>query len=327
MSQGGSGRACDSGACCPETVCCQDSSAACAAFWRWMSRWPQRDTSPGAAQGEGLPRLRHGSHAVLRETREETFEGPLPNLIVNSRCTLFLQDCVAVNPQDVVDTADAQTFSKEGELCLRILAELDALVHCGDDICHLLRSWSVMDCRDPTATPSVMPPAVTAEVLARLRTSPIFLSGGCCVQVVHIVNDLSVFIGFRSAPNSGIGNVEFLQKRQHQDWMAHDVTVVHVPLICQASILLQRTLRIMGSGVFFMGSPAGSFADSRSLAEWSACSRCSCAESLTPIQGRAPAACPAAMLPRVSAATIPRAKTALQGAVNVSLLSTLVLRH
>ena len=24
---------------------------------------------------------------------------------------LFLQDCVAVNPQDVVDTADSQTFS------------------------------------------------------------------------------------------------------------------------------------------------------------------------------------------------------------------------
>ena len=44
------------------------------------------------------------------------FEGPSHNFIVNSRCTLFLQDCVAVKPKDVVDTADAQTFSKEGEL-------------------------------------------------------------------------------------------------------------------------------------------------------------------------------------------------------------------
>ena len=35
---------------------------------------------------------------------------------------------VAVNPQDVVDTANSQTFSKEGELCLRALAELDAFV-------------------------------------------------------------------------------------------------------------------------------------------------------------------------------------------------------
>ena len=35
-----------------------------------------------------------------------------------------------------------------------------------------------MNCRDPTATPSVMLPAVTAEVLTRLRTSPIFHSGG-----------------------------------------------------------------------------------------------------------------------------------------------------
>ena len=48
---------------------------------------------------------------------------------------LFLQDCVAVNSQDVVDTADAQTLSKEAELRLRILAELDALVHCAEDIC------------------------------------------------------------------------------------------------------------------------------------------------------------------------------------------------
>ena len=37
-----------------------------------------------------------------------------------------------MNPQDVVD---AQTLSKEGELCLRILAELDAFVRCTDDTC------------------------------------------------------------------------------------------------------------------------------------------------------------------------------------------------
>ena len=40
-----------------------------------------------------------------------------------------------MNPQDVVGTADAQTFS-EGELCLRVPAKLDAFVHGSDDI-HL----------------------------------------------------------------------------------------------------------------------------------------------------------------------------------------------
>ena len=69
-------------------------------------------------------------HAVLRETWEEPFERPLPNLIVDGCRPLFLHGCVAVNPQDMVDTTDAQTFFTEGELCLRILAELDALVHC-----------------------------------------------------------------------------------------------------------------------------------------------------------------------------------------------------
>ena len=32
--------------------------------------------------------------------------------------TLFLQDCVAENPQDVVDTANSQTLSERGELRL-----------------------------------------------------------------------------------------------------------------------------------------------------------------------------------------------------------------
>ena len=74
-------------------------------------------------------------HAVLREAQEEPFERRLPDLVVDFCCTLFLRDCVAVNLYVVVDTADAQTFSKQGELRLRVLAELDALVHCADDDC------------------------------------------------------------------------------------------------------------------------------------------------------------------------------------------------
>ena len=33
-------------------------------------------------------------HAVLRETGEELIKGPLPNFIVDRRCTSFLQDFV-----------------------------------------------------------------------------------------------------------------------------------------------------------------------------------------------------------------------------------------
>ena len=72
-------------------------------------------------------------HAVLCETREEPLERPLPDPIVDRCRPLCHQDCVGVHPQDVVVTADSQTFSKEGELCLRILAQLDALVHCAGE--------------------------------------------------------------------------------------------------------------------------------------------------------------------------------------------------
>ena len=41
----------------------------------------------------------------------------------------------SVNTPDVVDTADSQTLSEEGELRLQVLAELDAFVRCLDDIC------------------------------------------------------------------------------------------------------------------------------------------------------------------------------------------------
>ena len=88
------------------------------------------------------------------------------------------QICARSSPlQDVVDTANSNTFSKEGELCLRVLAELDDFVHCSDDI-RLAQQLVRDELPDPTATPSVMLPAVTADVLAKLRTSPILYSGG-----------------------------------------------------------------------------------------------------------------------------------------------------
>ena len=44
-----------------------------------------------------------------------------------------LQDCVAVNPQDVVDTTDSQTPSEGGRTPSAVLAELDAFAHRSDD--------------------------------------------------------------------------------------------------------------------------------------------------------------------------------------------------
>ena len=79
---------------------------------------------PNSRQASAEGRL---CHAVLCETREEPFERQL-------RSSLFLQDCVAVNSQDVVDAADSHTLS-DGKFRLWVLAELDAFVHGADDVC------------------------------------------------------------------------------------------------------------------------------------------------------------------------------------------------
>ena len=74
---------------------------------------------------------------VLSSVRpgKSPIERPLPNLVVELCSPLFLQDCVAVNSQDVVHAATSQTLSEEGEFRLRVLAELDAFEHCSHDIC------------------------------------------------------------------------------------------------------------------------------------------------------------------------------------------------
>ena len=56
-----------------------------------------------------------------------------------------------------------------------------------------------MNCRDPTATPSVVLPSVAAEVVAMLRTPPILHSGGVASRSFTWEMS-SVFSGFRSAP-------------------------------------------------------------------------------------------------------------------------------
>ena len=111
------------------------------------------------------------------------------------------------------------------------------------------------------------------------------------------------WVPFSSDP--GIGNIEVLQKGQHQDVVAHDVTVA--PLIRQACVFLQRVPRVMSTGELFWATKL-EVCQPCNLAAWSAWSCCSPAGSFTPTQGRVPAPCRAAMLPRASTATIPRAR-------------------
>ena len=59
----------------------------------------------------------------------------LSNPIVDFSSSFLLQDCVAVHPEDVVDTANARASAQESEFRLRILAQLNTFVHCSDDVC------------------------------------------------------------------------------------------------------------------------------------------------------------------------------------------------
>ena len=60
--------------------------------------------------------------------------GLLSNLIVDFSSSFPLQYCVSVHPEDVVETANAKNLAKESTFCLRALAQLDALVCCGQEL-------------------------------------------------------------------------------------------------------------------------------------------------------------------------------------------------
>ena len=152
------------------------------------------ETNSGLACAEG--RL---SHAVLCEAREEPFERPLPDLVVDLCSPPFLQDCVAVNA-DSQDYLGGRTPYADLGRAGRARARMTSA---------LLSGWSVINCRDPTATPSVMLPSVTAEVFNSSL-------GWRCIQVVHVVDDFC-FQRISLSSDSSIGDVEVLEKRQHQD--------------------------------------------------------------------------------------------------------------
>ena len=49
--------------------------------------------------------------------------------------------------------------------------------------------------------------------------------------------------------NSVVGSIKFLQVGRHQDGVTEDVTIVDVPLICQATIFLWGVSRVISSDV------------------------------------------------------------------------------
>ena len=130
-----------------------------------------------------------------------------------------------------------------------------------------------MNCRDPAATPIVMLPSVTAEVFAMLRTSPTLHSGGATIQVVHAVDDFR-FQWFPLCSDPGIGSVEVLERRQHQDWVTHNVAIVRVTLICQDSVFLQHVPRVMSTSELFRPTKLENcrFLQPGRVSAWSRCS-------------------------------------------------------
>ena len=131
-------------------------------------------------------------HTVLRETWEEPFERPLPNLFKDLYNPLFLKDCV-------VDATDTQTLSEEGKFRLRILAELDAFVHCSEDVCfaqELVRDVLWRFNSDSECDASSGNGGDFGHVLHVTDPPPLKRR---CIQVVHAVDDF-YFLGFRPAP-------------------------------------------------------------------------------------------------------------------------------
>ena len=60
-------------------------------------------------------------YAVLRETQEEPLERSPFNLVIDFCNLPFLQNCVTVCSQDVIDADDPHAFTEEGKFCLRVL--------------------------------------------------------------------------------------------------------------------------------------------------------------------------------------------------------------
>ena len=76
---------------------------------------------------------------------------------------------------NVLHSAHTWTLTNKGKLCLWILTELNAFVHCSDDV--RFRQELVRDTRrGPTATPRVVLPCAAVATVSSTRNSCIFQS-------------------------------------------------------------------------------------------------------------------------------------------------------
>ena len=111
----------------------------------------------------------------------------------------------------MLDTANSQTLSKEGELSLRILAKLDALVHCTGDFCPAqeLVCDKLSRPKSDSERDAVVGDCIGFGQAPHVAISPL---GWRCIQIVHVLDDFRFhWVPLRS--DSGSGNVEVLKKR------------------------------------------------------------------------------------------------------------------
>ena len=138
--------------------------------------------------------------------------------------------------------ADSRTLSEDGKFRLQVLAKLNAFVHCSNDVClaqELVRDVLMRSDSDSECDASSGNCGDSGHVL-HVADPP---HRRFCIQVVHVADDFC-FLVVPLLPDFGVGDVEFLQERRHQDRVTHGVAVMHVPQVCQASFLLQRFLRV-----------------------------------------------------------------------------------
>ena len=123
------------------------------------------------------------------------------------------------------------TLSEEGKFRLRVLVELNAFVHCSNDVClgqELVRDVLLGSDSDSECDASSGTCGGFCHVLHVADPPP----GSRCIQVVHVLGDFC-FLGVPLRSDFGVGDIEFLHegRGRHQDWATQNVTIVHVPQV------------------------------------------------------------------------------------------------
>ena len=114
-----------------------------------------------------------------------------------------------MDPQDVVDATETQTFPEEGELGLRVLAQLDPFVHGANDI----RFVSQLVCDGLQGANNHTEGSVSISGRGDFRLFADFIKSpfwGRRVQVVSVVDDFCLqWVTFRA--HFDVGLVELFQ--------------------------------------------------------------------------------------------------------------------